>query len=307
MKLRQLQLLCQVVDCNLNVSEAARVMHTTQPNVSRQLQALEQELTIGIFVRSKKKLMALTDAGAEAVQSARRAIREIESIGQIGKTGSLLQTGSLTIAASHAQARYTLPEVVREFMKKHPKVRLVLLQGGPEQIMSWVIQGQADIAITSETNKLIPDLALFPCHKHSRILLVPRGHPLKRISKPTLEQLAKYPLITYNASFSVYRRVEEAFSRKRIVPNIVLSATDADVMKTYVRLGLGVAVVASLAFSAREDKDLQAIDANHLFEQNLINIGLRKSTYLKPYVYDFIEIFSPLLRREQIQRTLFNE
>ncbi|MDP3715809.1 MAG: LysR substrate-binding domain-containing protein, partial [Burkholderiales bacterium] len=176
MKLRQLQLLCQVVDCNLNVSETARVMHTTQPNVSRQLHALEQELTIGIFVRSKKKILALTDAGAEAVQSARRAIREIESIGQIGKTDSLQQTGSLTIAASHAQARYTLPEVVREFMKKHPKVRLVLLQGGPEQITNWVIQGQADIAITSETNKLNPDLALFPCHKHSRILLVPRGH-----------------------------------------------------------------------------------------------------------------------------------
>jgi len=225
---------------------------------------------------------------------------------QIGQADSLQQTGSLTIAASHAQARYSLPQVVREFMTKHPKVRLVLLQGGPDQITDWVSQGQADIAITSETNKLIPDLALFPCHKHSRILLVPQGHPLKRITKPTLEQLAKYPLITYNASFSVYRRVEEAFARKRLVPNIVLSATDVDVMKTYVRLGLGVAIVASLAFNAREDKYLQAIDANHLFEPNLINIGLRKGTYLKPYVYDFIEMFSPPLRREQIKRVLFN-
>jgi LysR family cys regulon transcriptional activator len=306
MNIRQLQLLCKVVDCELNVSRAARLTHTSQPNVSRHLHALEQELGIGLFVRSKKRILALTDSGLEALNAARRAIREIESIGRIGKANAEEEKGNLTIAASHAHARYSLPEVVRKFTIRHPKVRLVLQQGSPDQVANWVGLGQADMAITSETSRVAPDLALFPCHKHFRILLVPKRHPLAKLKKPTLERLAKYPLITYNASFSVHRRVEEAFARKGLVPNIVLSATDADVMKTYVRQGLGVAIVASIAFSEKEDKDLCAIDANHLFEPNVINIGLRKGTYLKPYVYDFIELFSPALKRSRIEAALFD-
>jgi len=305
MNFRQLQIFCRLADCDFNISKTARLMFTSQPNVSRHLRALENELGVGLLVRSPKRVLALTDAGLEALQAARRAIREIEGISRIGERGAR-ERGNLTIAASHAHARYSLPEIVSKFAARHPGIRLVLQQGSPDQTAAWVGLGQADLAITSEVGRIIPNLVLFPCHKHSRILLVPKNHPLAHSKRPSLDRLAKFPLITYNASFSVHRRVEEAFSRRGLAPNIVLSATDADVMKTYVRQGLGVAIVASIAFSQKDDKDLRRIDADHLFDPNTINIGLRKGTYLKPYVYDFIELFAPMLKRAQIESALFD-
>jgi LysR family cys regulon transcriptional activator len=195
--------------------------------------------------------------------------------------------------------------VVKAFMARHPKVRLVLRQGDPQQIMHWAASGEADIAICAERNERPTDLVFFSCNRHERVILTPHAHPLCRSRRPTLEQLSRYPLITYDAQFAIYRKIVERFDDAGLTPNIVLTATDVDVMKTYVRSGLGVAIVASVAYSAAEDRQLKAINANHLFEPTTIKLGVRKATFLRPFVYDFIESFAPNLKREDIQRALF--
>lgn len=306
MNIRHLQLFCQVVDCNLNISAAAKALYTSQPSASRHLHAIEEKLGVGLFVRSKKRILALTDSGKQVLQSARRILFEMETIDQIGNVSGQEKRGNLVVAASHTHARYSLPQVVRTFIAQYQNVRLVLRQGDPHQIAAWVSSGSADIGICAEPLERPKELIFFPCHKHYRIILAPPDHPLTKIKKPTLAQLAKFPLITYEAPFTVHRRVVEAFELKGLTPNIVLTATDVDVMKTYVKCGLGVAIVASLAFNANEDTELAAINGNHLFEPDMIKIALREGTYLKSYVYDFIELFSPSLRREHIRKVLFD-
>lgn len=304
MNLRQLQLLLQVVDCNLNVSAAARASHTTQPSVSRHLQALEKRLGIRIFVRSRRRITGLTGVGRQVVDSARRVMHAAKSLEALGRHTGRQQRGTITIAASHTYARYSLPHIVCAFMRRHPKVRLVLRQGDPQQIMAWASSGEADVAICAEPNGRSKDLVFFSCNRHDRVILVPPGHPLARMKRPTLKQLSAYPLITYDAQFAIHRKILEAFEAHALMPNIVLTATDVDVMKTYVKCGMGVAVVASLAYSPAEDRELQAIAANHLFEPTTIKLGVRKAAFLAPFVYDFIEAFSPSLKREHIEAAL---
>jgi LysR family cys regulon transcriptional activator len=196
---------------------------------------------------------------------------------------------------------------LRAFIARYPNVRLVLRQGDPHQIATWVASGNADIGICAEPVERPKDIMFFPCHKHNRIILAPPDHPLASVNKPTLTQLSKYPLITYEAPFTVHRRIVEAFENKGLSPNFVLTATDVDVMKTYVKAGLGLAIVASLAHNADEDNDLVAIEASHLFKPDIIKIALRKGTYQRSYTYDFIELFAPSLKREQLQAMLFDE
>lgn len=307
MNLRHLQLFCEVVNTNLNISAAAKALHTSQPSVSRHLLALEHELGVALFVRSKKRILSLTGPGEVVLESARRVLFEIENINQAGNVHGKGKRGNLVVAASHTHARYSLPKVVRAFIAQYPNVRLVLRQGDPHQIAEWVASGNADIGICAEPLERPKDIMFFPCHKHHRIILTPLDHPLAAIKKPSLAQLSRYPLITYEAPFTVHRRIVEAFESKGLSPNFVLTATDVDVMKTYVKAGLGLAIVASLAHNAEEDMGLVAISASHLFKPDLIKIALRKGTYQRSYTYDFIELFSPTLKREQLQAMLFDQ
>jgi LysR family cys regulon transcriptional activator len=306
MNLRHLQLFCEVVNANLNISAAAKALHTSQPSVSRHMLALESELDVALFVRSKKRILGLTGPGEAVLESARKVLFEIENISQAGKVHGKEKRGNLIVAASHTHARYSLPKVVSAFIAQYPNVRLVLRQGDPHQIATWVASGNADIGICAEPVERPKDIMFFPCHKHHRIILAPKDHPLASVKKPTLSQLAKHPLITYEAPFTVHRRILEAFENKGLSPNFVLTATDVDVMKTYVRAGLGLAIVASLAHNSKDDSDLVAIEASHLFKPDVIKIALRKGTYQRSYTYDFIELFAPSLAREQIQGMLFD-
>lgn len=307
MNLRHLQLYCQVVDSGLNISAAAKALHTSQPSVSRHLQALEESLGVSLFVRARKRILGLTGAGEDVLASARRMLLELDHIAQVGKHRGQENSGNLVVVASHTHARYSLPKVVQAFIRKYPKVRLVLRQGDPHQIAAWLAAGNADIGICAEPLERPPEILFYPCHKHHRIILAPPDHPLTRHKKPTLAQLAKYPLITYEAPFTVHRRIVEAFALKGLTPDFVLTATDVDVMKTYVKSGLGIAIVASLAYDVKEDAGLVAIAASHLFKPDVIKVALRKDTYLRSYAYDFIELFSPTLKRSQIQKTLFTQ
>jgi len=307
MNLRHLKLFSQVVDSNLNVSAAAKALHTSQPSVSRHLLALEEKLGVSLFVRSKKRILGLTGAGEEVLECARRILFDIDVIDEIGKVNGREQRGHLVVAASHTHARYSLPSVVRAFIARYPNVRLVLRQGDPHQISAWVSSRNAEIGICAEPVEHPKDVLFVPCHRHDRIILVPPMHPLTHVSRPTLAQLSKYPLITYEAPFTVHRRIVEAFSLKGLTPNIVLTATDVDVMKTYVKSGLGVAIVASLAYDPKDDRGVVAINASHLFKPGVINVALRKATHLRSYAYDFIELFAPSLKRGPIEKLLFND
>ena len=306
MNLRHLQLFCEVVNANLNISAAAKALHTSQPSVSRHLLSLESELGVALFVRSKKRILGLTGPGEAVLESARKVLFEIENINQAGTVHGREKRGNLVVAASHTHARYSLPNVVRAFIAQYPNVRLVLRQGDPHQIAKWVSSGNADIGICAEPLERPQNIMFFPHHKHHRIILAPQGHPLTKISRPTLTQLARYPLITYEAPFTVNRRIVEAFENIGLSPNFALTATDVDVMKTYVKAGLGLAIVASLAHNPDEDKELVAINATHLFKSDLIKVVLRKGTYQRSYTYDFIELFSPTLKREKLQSMLFD-
>ena len=307
MNIRQLQLLSQVVDCDLNISRAARMAHTSQPSVSRHLQALESQLGIRIFVRNKRKVEGLTTTGHQVLESARRILYEVESLNELGKASDTDQHGSITIGASHTYARYALPTVVRAFMQRYPHVRLVLRQGDPQQILNWASAGATDIAVCAEPNDRPKSIIFFSCNRHERLILTPRGHPLVKLKKPTLRQLSDHPIITYDSQFAIHKSIVRAFEAQGLEPNIVLTATDVDVMKTYVKCGLGVAVVASLAYNEGDDLDLVAINANHLFEPTTIKLGVRKGAFLRSYVFDFIELFAPQLNRDQIQRALIAE
>lgn len=304
MKLNQLKLFCQVVDYGLNISSAARAVHTSQPSVSRHLQALEKELGARLFVRSKKRILGLTDSGKEVLRTARRVISELDGLTHLSQRGKE-QQGHITISASHTHARYLLPEIVERFRSLYPRVRLTFREGDPDQIIRWLTSGNADLAISATPREPAKNLVCFPCCQHRRLILTPAGHPLAKVKRPTLQRLARYPLITYDSQFTVHKTVLDVFHKAGLTPNIILSATDVDVMKAYVKRGVGVAIVAALAFDRSEDKKLCAVEAGHLFPANTVKLWLRKDASLPTYIYDFLETFSPALQRDMVREALF--
>jgi LysR family cys regulon transcriptional activator len=316
MNLRQLKALCEIVDNDFNLSKAAVALHTSQPSVSRQIDGLERELGIRVFSRSPKRITGLTKPGEEVLRVASKMSREADDLRQIGRDFGSKDTGDLTIAASNTLARYSLPQVIQQFTKSHPHVRLVLRQGDPAHITRLVSTGLADLVITAKPTvdpvtsaKPIESpsgVVFIPCSETNRVILTPRKHPLLKLARVSLQDLVKYPLITYDTSFEAYAQIMLPFEKKGLVPNIVLSATDVGVMKTYVKCGLGVAVVPSLAYDSSEDAALRYINATHLFGTNTIHVGVRKDNYLRSYVYDFIELFAPKLKRETIERAVLN-
>ncbi|MCE9662709.1 HTH-type transcriptional regulator CysB [Halomonas sp. M5N1S17] len=304
MKLQQLRYVWEVTRHNLNVSATAQSLYTSQPGISKQIRLLEDELGVEIFARSGKHLTRVTPAGEAIVELAGQVLRLAENIKQVAQEHSDERRGSLSIATTHTQARYALPPVIGEFTRKYPDVALHMQQGTPKQIAQMVSDGQADFAICTEALELFNDLVLLPCYRWNRCVLVPRGHPLAESGELTLERLAEQPLVTYVFGFTGRSQLDDAFRAKGLSPNVVLTAADADVIKTYVRLGLGVGIVAHMAVDPELDDDLIALEARHLFESSVTKIGIRRGTFMRGYMYDFVKGFADHLERDLVDAAL---
>ncbi|MWJ27755.1 HTH-type transcriptional regulator CysB [Halomonas sediminis] len=305
MKLQQLRYIWEVSRHNLNVSATAQSLFTSQPGISKQIRLLEDELGVEIFARSGKHLTRVTPAGEAIIELAGRVLRLSENIKQVAQEHSDEHRGSLSIATTHTQARYALPPVISEFTRKYPDVALHMQQGTPKQIAQMVSEGQADFAIATESLELFTDLILLPCYRWNRCVLVPKGHPLETLEGPlTLATLADYPLVTYVFGFTGRSQLDDAFKAQELTPNVVLTASDADVIKTYVRLGMGVGIVAHMAVDPALDGDLTVVDASHLFASSTTKIGIRRGTFMRGYMYDFLERFAPHLDRNRVDAAL---
>ncbi|GMW06353.1 MAG: HTH-type transcriptional regulator CysB [Gammaproteobacteria bacterium] len=303
MTLQQLKYLLAIADSGLNITSAAERLYTSQPGISKQLKLLEQELGVQLFTRKGKSLAAITPAGRDVIARARKIMREAQNIRSLARELSGEQEGTLSIATTHTQARYVLPEVIREFRERYPKVSLELHQGTSEQIAELVGANRADFAIVTGSQQLFPTLVTLPCYEWDRIILVPKNHPLTRHEgRVDVAALASYPLITYVFSATGESSFKRAFAEHDLEPQVVFTARDADIIKTYVRMGMGVGVVASMAFEKADQKDLVAIDAVGLFPRVTTWLGFRRDTVLRGYMTEFIALFAPQLPVELVRR-----
>ncbi len=307
MNLHQFRFVREAVRQNFNLTEAAKALFTSQPGVSKAIIELEEELGIDIFSRHGKRIRGLTEPGRQVLKSVEVILQEVEGLKRIGKEFAAQDSGSFTIATTHTQARYSLPAVVQQFSQKFPKVRLSLLQGNPKQVAEMVLNNQADLAIATEAIAEIDGLVSLPCFQWEHMVIVPPEHALLKSGSLTLEDIAAYPLVTYDAAFAGRNRIDQAFARRNLKPDVVLEAIDADVIKTYVELGMGVGIIAGLAFNASRDPNLRALPAGHLFGMNLSRIALKEGAYLRGYVYTFIELLSPNLSRKMVEQALAGE
>ena len=304
MNLQQLRYVLEVARQDLNISGAAIALHTSQPGVSSQIKKLEEELGVDIFVRRGKRLAGLTEAGHVVVEICGRIARALANLKQVGSDYASPGRGTLSIATTHTQARYVLPPVLKRFVAAYPDVRLSLHQGNPNECCRMVVEGIADLAIATEAIADYPSLVMLPCYQWNRSIITPPDHPLLAESILSLEAVARYPIVTYDFAFTGRSQVNRAFAQRGLVPNVVLTAIDADVIKTYVALGFGVGIIASMAFDADVDRGLRAIDASHLFESATTRIGLPKNAWIRRYERDFIEWFAPQLSSKVIDAAL---
>ena len=304
MKLHQLRYVSEVVKQGLNISAAAEALHTSQPGVSKQIQLLEDELNLQIFERHGKRLTGVTEPGRNIVELAERVMRDMENIKRVGDEFSHEDAGTLTIATTHTQARYRLPAAVKAFMEKYPQVKLNIHQGNPTQVSEQVQSGEADIGIATEAISHYDKILCLPAYQWNRCVVVPQGHPLIKDVPLTLKKLTAYPLITYDFAFTGGSLVSQVFSQEGLEPNVVLTAIDADVIKTYVGLGLGVGLLANMAYDAERDTNLVAIDAKHLFPDSTTFVGVRRDAYLRKFAYDFIQLLAPSFDRRAVTEAL---
>lgn len=300
MKLQQLRYIREVARQGLNISSAAQSLHTSQPGISKQIRLLEDELGLEIFARSGKHLTHITQAGEVILQGAEEILRRVENLRQVAQEFNEPTKGSLSIATTHTQARYALPPVIHEFTKQYPDIALHIHQGTPTQIAQMAAAGEVDIAIATEAMEQFPELITLPCYRWNRCVLVPRDHPLCQLRPLTLEVIAQYPIVTYVSGFTGRSKQDAAFLQQNLIPQVVFTATDADVIKTYVRLGLGIGIIAHMAFDVTTDSDLVALDASHLFESSVTRLGIRRGTFVRGYLYDFIERFAPHLNKKRV-------
>ena len=304
MNLQQLKYLCAIVDNGLNVSLAAEALFTSQPGISKQIRQLEDELGLRVFVRQGKRLASLTPAGEVVVATARRALREIGNLKRVADEFRSEDSGVLGIATTHTQARYVLPPVLAKFAARFPKVRLVLHQGNPVQVAEQTRNGDVDVGIATEALGDLPDLVALPCHRWNRVVLVPKGHPLTHTVPLTLEALSRHPIVTYDFSFTGRSAINAAFAARGLEPNVVLSALDSDVIKTYVELGMGVGIVAQMAYDPAKDANFDMLDASHLFAASTTRLALRRGVFLRGFVYDFIALFAGQYTRTVVDAAL---
>ena len=304
MNFQQLRSVREAVRRGYNLTEVADALFTSQPGVSRQIRELEDELGVTIFERYGKRLTGLTEPGKEIVRIIERLLQEHENLRTAGREFSDQTAGVLTIATTHTQARYALPVVIRQFRKRYPKVKLHLHQSAPDHIAQTVLQGKADIGIATEALVGYADLVTFPCYQWNHVVVVPPGHPLTQAASLSLRLLGEFPLITYEAGYTGRPHIDEAFAKQSIEPDIVLTAMDADVIKTYVADGLGVGIIASMAFDAETDRRLRALEAKHLFATNMTRLAMRRGAYLRGFAYALIELFAPQLTRSAIDKAM---
>ena len=304
MKIQQLRYVTEVARRNLKVSAAAEALHTSQPGVSRQIKELEDELGVTIFVRHGKRLTGVTEPGRAVLEIAERILADAANLKRVGAEYSNEASGTLTVAATHTQARYFLPQAVAAFKRQYPKVQLHIHQGNPTQICEQVASGEADICVATEAIAEHAALVSLPCHQWNRCVVVPPRHALLKEKTLTLEQLARYPIITYDFAFANRSLVNRAFEQRGLTPEVVLTAVDADVIKTYVELGLGVGIMAAMAFDAKRDRSLRSIDASHLFPSSTTQLGIKRGAWLRRFALDFIALLAPQLSRELVEATV---
>ncbi|WP_423679946.1 CysB family HTH-type transcriptional regulator [Undibacterium sp. WLHG33] len=304
MNLHQLRFVREAVRQNFNLTEAAKALFTSQPGVSKAIIELEEELGVDIFTRHGKRIRGLTEPGRAVLKSVELIMQEIDGLKRIGKEYAAQDSGSFTIATTHTQARYALPKVVQAFMQKYPKVRLSLLQGNPKQIAEMVMRDQADLVIATESIAGFDGLISLPCYQWEHVVIVPPEHPLLKLKNVTLEEIAHYPLVTYDSAFAGRSKIDHAFQLRDLKPDVLLEAIDADVIKTYVELGMGIGIIAGMAFDAERDKHLRAIPVGHLFGMNVSRVAIKQGAYLRSYIYTFIELLNPTLTRKMVDSVL---
>jgi LysR family cys regulon transcriptional activator len=300
MKLQQLRYIWEVAQNELNVTATAESLYTSQPGISKQIRLLEEELGIDIFARNGKQFAAITPGGVKIIAIAGQILAKVRDIRQIADEYLNNESGELSIATTHTQARYALPAVIQQFMARYPGIKLTISQGTPAQIAEQVSRGQVDLGIATEGTDLFENLVILPCYQWNRSVLVPRGHALAERTRLTLEELAEYPLITYTFGFTGRSQLDLAFQKAGLHPQLALTAVDADVIKTYVRLGLGIGIVAHIAYEPVADADLVALEAGHLFNPSVTKVVVRRDMYLREFLYDFIKMFAPHLSHELI-------
>lgn len=300
MKLQQLRFLSAIARHNLNISEAAEHLYTSQPGVSKQIKLLEEELGLELFNRSGKHLTQVTPAGEKVIARADAILQEVANIKRLAEEFRDERRGTLDLATTHTQARYVLPEVIAQFRKQYPDVVLHLHQGTPRLISEMAVSGSVDFAVATEALALYSDLIMVPCYRWNRCAVVPAGHPLAQQERPSLQSLAEYPIVTYVQGLTGRGHMDRAFAEAGIRPELAFTATDADVIKTYVRLGLGVGIIARQAYLPEHDQDLVRIDVAHLFESSTTKIAFRRGMYLRGYMYRFMELIAPHLDRDTV-------
>lgn len=304
MNFQQLRSVRETVRQGFNLTSVAEALHTSQPGVSRQIRELEEELGIELFVRAGKRLTGLTAPGATVLPIVERMLMEADNLRRAGDDFARAGRGTLTIAATHSQARYALPTAVRDFRASHPEVTLHMHQGSPQQVAQMLLDGSADVGVATEALTQYEELVALPCYRWTHVVIVPPGHPLTELETLTLQSVAAYPLVTYEAGYTGRGHIDEAFERHGLQPQVVLTAMDADVIKTYVELGLGVGIVAAIAYDEERDRHLTALDARHLFAANMTRLAVRRGSFLRDYAYAFIETFAPPLGRAVVSQAL---
>ncbi|WP_374675846.1 CysB family HTH-type transcriptional regulator [Ideonella sp.] len=306
MNLHQFRFVQEAVRRNLNLTETAKALFTSQPGISKAILELEEELGVDIFVRHGKRLKRVTEPGQEVLKSVEIILREVANLKRIGEEFSKQDSGRLSIAATHTQARYILPTPIAELRRRHPKVQITLHQGTPDQVAAMLLSDQADIGLATESLADYDELVTLPCYEWSHVIVLPAGHPLASVERPSLEQLAAEPLISYHPAFAGRKRVDQAFAQRQLKPNVALEAIDSDVIKTYVRSGLGIGIVAEMAMSAEgsQDADLVWKPAGYLFGSNTARVAFRRGAYLRSFVLTFAELLSDRLSRGLIERAM---
>ncbi len=300
MNLQQLRYVRETVRRNLNLTDAARALHTSQPGVSKQIRDFELELGVDVFERHGRRFVALTPPGRELVGIIDRILLEVDNLRRVGDNYAAGDSGRLTIATTHTQARYALPRVIAAFRDSHPKVRLTLQQGNPTAVARWVLNGEADIGIATESLDHIEELIALPAYTWTHSVVIRPDHPLARARSLSLESIAEHPVITYSKEFTGRSHIDQAFAARGLSPDIVLTAIDSDVIKTYVELGLGVGIIASLAFDRERDRQLKCFEAGKLFPVNTTRVAIRRGAYLRDFTFAFIESFARDLTRERV-------
>lgn len=301
MNLRQCRYIVEIAQNDLNISKVAEALHTSQPGISKQVRMLELELGLDIFVRAGNRLSGITADGERIVAYARRVIEEIQNIEAVAQELRQPNVGTLILATTHTQARYVLPEVMKVFADCHPKVKIIIRHGSPEQIANMVTSGEADIGVTTDAPSEKGSVIVVPWRQFDRVVIVPRRHKLLQHTRITLKNIAQYPLITYEPQFTGRRELIRAFEKEGLNPTLSVSAIDADVIKTCVEQSLGIAVLSEVTFNPRRDAGLRAISAKHLFPPSITSLLINRKRHLQKYVYDFIQMCSPSWSKSRLQ------